>query len=81
MKIQVLGSGCPTCKMMYETVKKAAADLKIDTAIEYITDINKMVEMGVMTSPVLAINGQPALAGAFSEEKIKEVLKKAFPSG
>jgi len=77
--IQVLGSGCPTCKQLLETVKKVAEDLKINTEVEYITDISKMIEMGVMTSPVLAVNGQPVLTGGgHNEADIKNALEKNF---
>jgi len=77
MKIQVLGSGCPTCKKLFELTKKAAEELKLKTEVEYITDIQKIVEMGVMSSPVLAINGKPILTGFVPDiEKIKEVIKK-----
>ena len=61
MKIQVLGSGCPTCKKLFEITKQAVAELKLKTEVEYITDIQKVVEMGVMSSPVLAVNGKPVL--------------------
>jgi len=75
--IQVLGSGCPTCKQLLETVKKIAGELKIDVPVEYISDVTKMIEMGVMQSPVLAINGQPVLTGGGkSEEDIKNALSK-----
>lgn len=74
--IQVLGSGCPTCKQLLETTKKIAKELNIDTEIEYITDVSKMVEMGVMTSPVLAVNGKPVLTGGGkSESDIRQVLQ------
>ena len=77
MKIQVLGSGCPTCKKLFELTKKAAEELKLKTEVEYITDIQKIVEMGVMSSPVLAINGKPILTGFVPDiEKIKETIKK-----
>lgn len=77
MKIQVLGSGCPTCKKLFELTKKAVEDLELKTEVEYITDIQKIVEMGVMSSPVLAINGKPVLAGSLPNiEKIKETIKK-----
>jgi len=73
--IQVLGSGCPTCKQLMETTKKVVQELNIDTEVEYITDVAKMIEMGVMTSPVLAINGKPVLSGGGkSEEEVKEAL-------
>ena len=74
--IQVLGSGCPTCKQLLEITKKVVQELKIDTEVEYITDVTKMIEMGVMTSPVLAINGKPVLTGGGkSEEDVKKVLQ------
>ena len=77
MKIQVLGSGCPTCKKLFELTKKAVEELELKTEVEYITDIQKIIEMGVMSSPVLAINGKPALAGSLPDiEKIKNMIKE-----
>ena len=75
MKIQVLGSGCPTCKKLFELTKQAVEDLDLKTEVEYITDIQKIVEMGVMQSPVLAINGKPVMTGSVSDvEKIKKII-------
>jgi len=77
MKIQVLGSGCPTCKTLFERTQQAADELKLDTEVEYITEIDKIVEMGVMSSPVLAVDGQPVIAGRLPNlEEIKEALSK-----
>ena len=77
LKIQVLGSGCPTCKKLFELTKQAVEELDLKTEVEYITDIQKIVEMGVMSSPVLAIDGKPAIAGFLPDvEKIKETIKK-----
>ncbi len=77
MQIQVLGSGCPTCKKLFELTKQAVEELGLKTEVEYITDIQKIVEMGVMSSPVLAINGKPAISGFLPDvEKIKETIKK-----
>ena len=77
MKIQVLGSGCPTCKKLYELTKQAVLELKLSEDVEYITDIQKIVEMGVMSSPVLAIDGKAVVVGSVpSIEKIKEVIEE-----
>jgi len=77
MKIQVLGSGCSTCKKLFELTKQAAAELKLKTEVEYITDIQKIIEMGVMSSPVLAIDSKPVMVGFVPNvEKIKEAIKK-----
>ncbi|MCK4799724.1 TM0996/MTH895 family glutaredoxin-like protein [Candidatus Parcubacteria bacterium] len=78
-KIQVLGSGCPTCKKLLETVKRIVSELSIDAEVEYITDIAKMIEMGVMTSPVLAVDGSPVLTGrGHSDDEIKTELLQAL---
>lgn len=77
MKIQVFGSGCPTCKNLFEVTKTAVSELGIDSEVEYSTDISKIIEMGVMQSPVLAIDGKPAMLGAGNLSKVKEVIKKA----
>ena len=75
MEIQVLGSGCPTCKKLFELTSKAVEELKIDTKVEYITDTQKIVELGVMSSPVLAIDGKAVIVGSVpSIEKIKEAI-------
>ena len=75
MKIQVLGSGCPTCKKLFELTKQAVEELDLKTEVEYITDIQKIVEMGVISSPVLAINGKPVMTGSVSDiEKIKKII-------
>jgi small redox-active disulfide protein 2 len=77
MKIQVLGSGCPTCKNLFELTKKAVEELGIKAEVEYSTDVSKIIEMGLMESPVLAIDGKAVMVGANNLEKIKEIIKKS----
>lgn len=77
MKIQVLGSGCCTCKNLYELTKTAVAELGIDAEVEYFDDLTKIIELGVMESPVITIDGKIAMLGSGSLEKIKETIKKA----
>ena len=80
MKIQVLGSGCPTCKNLYEITQKAVAEMKLDAQVEYITGnegIQKVVEMGVMSSPVLAIGGKPVMTGFTPDiEEVKKIIQE-----
>ena len=79
MKIEVLGSGCKKCKELYERTLKAVHSIGIDISVEYITDVQKIVEMGVMSSPVLAISGKPVLVGELpSVEKIVEIINNHF---
>lgn len=77
MKIQVLGSGCKTCKKLYEITRKAVAELGLSENVEYITDVQKIVAMGLMQSPVLVVNDKPVLIGFTSDvEKIKKLIQE-----
>ena len=81
MKIQVLGSGCPTCHKLHELVTKAVKELGLKDEVDYLygsKGVQKIIEMGVMSSPVLAVDGKPVLTGFIDDiEKIKSLIKKA----
>jgi small redox-active disulfide protein 2 len=72
---QVLGSGCPACKKLFELTKQAVSELGLSVEVEYSSDIQKIIELGVMSSPVLVINGKVALSGQLPDLKtIKEMI-------
>jgi len=78
MYIQVLGSGCPACHQLFETTQKAVEELSLKANVEYITgDVatQKIIELGLMVSPVLLINGKVAMTGATNKvDKVKQVI-------
>lgn len=74
-KIQVFGSGCPSCKQLFKAVQEAVEEMKLDAAVEYIDDIEKLLALGVMSSPVLVINDSVITAGSVpNKAKIKELV-------
>lgn len=74
MKISVLGSGCATCKKLHESVVKVVKDEKIDAEVEYSDDVTKIVELGLMHSPVLVVDGKPVELKSNSEKDVKEAI-------
>lgn len=75
MKIQILGTGCAKCIKLAENAEQAAKEKGIDYEIEKITDINKIMDFGVMFTPGLAIDGQVKSVGkVLSVEEIKKIL-------
>ncbi len=85
MKIQILGSGCPTCQELHKLVKDIVAKETIDGVksdeieIEYLSGtqgVQKIMELGVMSSPVLVINDQVVATGMPSKEQIIAKIKQ-----
>ena len=76
MKIKVLGSGCPNCKVLEANTKKAAEEMKIKVSIEKVTDITKIMEYGVMSTPALVVDENVVSYGkVLTSEEIKKFLK------
>jgi len=74
MKVKIMGSGCPTCKALYEKVKKLAEDGKIKAEVEYSSDINDLINEGVMGSPAIMIDGKVVKVGKVSDEQLYKIL-------
>ncbi len=77
MNIQILGTGCAKCKKLAETMENAAKELDVTYEIEKVTDIMKIMDFGVMSTPGLAIDGKVVLAGKIpSMDEAKQLLSR-----
>ncbi len=63
MKIEILGTGCPKCKKLTELAEEAVKELGISAEIIKVTDINKIINYGVMVTPALVVDGEVKMAG------------------
>ena len=54
--IKVLGAGCKSCHEQYENAKEAVKTLGMSVEVEYITDMQKVMEYGIMSMPALVVN-------------------------
>lgn len=61
--IKVLGSGCASCHAQYENAKEAVKNMGLSVEVEYVTDLQKIMEYGVMSMPALAVNEKVAAMG------------------
>lgn len=81
MKIQVLGSGCQKCKLLHELTQKVMDELKLECDVEYLSGIegtSRIIELGAMSSPVLAVNDTIAMVGFTpNTDRIKLAILKA----
>lgn len=63
IKIQVVGTGCPTCERLEKLCAEVIEELNLQAEIEKVTDINDFGTYGIFITPGLVINGKPVLQG------------------
>ena len=74
-KIQILGTGCPKCKLLVANAEQAVKELGIEAVVEKVDKIQDIMKFGVMITPALAIDGQVKSAGkVLRADDIKKFL-------
>lgn len=61
--IKVLGAGCKSCHEQYEQAQQAADAMGLSVKVEYITDMQKVMEYGVMSMPAIVVNDRVVSMG------------------
>ena len=56
VSVKVLGTGCKKCQNLENKVRELVASNNIDATVEKVTDIQEMVNYGIMMTPGLIIN-------------------------
>ena len=76
MKIEVFGTGCAKCNRLEENVRKAVKEAGIKADIVKVSDMDKIIDRGIMLTPALAIDGEEVAVGRVpSVDEIKRMLK------
>jgi small redox-active disulfide protein 2 len=76
MKIEILGIGCWKCKQLEANAKKALAETGKKAEIVKVTEIDKIIDYGVISTPALVIDGKVKSYGKIADvEEIKKFLK------
>jgi len=77
MKIEILGTGCPKCKLLEQMAKKAIEQTGVKAEISKVEDFKKIIEKGVMATPALVIDDKLVAQGRIpSVEEISKVITK-----
>lgn len=63
MEILVLGPGCPRCEELEKTVREVAAEIDPAILVTKVTDLKQIAQMGVMSTPAVAVNGKIVCLG------------------
>jgi small redox-active disulfide protein 2 len=76
MKIEILGTGCPKCKMTEKIVRKAVDELGVQAEIVKIEDLQEIINRGIIMPPVVVIDGETKIVGHVpSADEVKKLLQ------
>lgn len=56
VSVKILGTGCKKCQNLENKVRELISKNNIDAIVEKVTDINEMMNYGIMMTPGLVIN-------------------------
>lgn len=76
--IKVLGAGCKSCHELYENAKEAVKAMGLPVEVEYITDMQKVMEYGVMSMPAVVVNEKVVSTGkVLKAADVEKLLRKS----
>ncbi|ENM3824993.1 TM0996/MTH895 family glutaredoxin-like protein [Vibrio cholerae] len=78
MKVfKVLGSGCANCVNTAKLIEKIAAEQGIDVSVEKVTDLETIMNYGVMSTPGVVLDEEVVHAGGIpSSESVIHWLSR-----
>lgn len=72
MEIKVFGSGCKKCEELIGNCREIVKDRNIVAGISKVTDMDEMINHGVLFTPALMINGKLMVSGKVPTRKTLE---------
>lgn len=77
MKVEILGTGCPKCRLLEKRVEEVIEELgREDIEVVKVESVEEIMDRGVMMTPALAINGEVKVSGhVASNKEIRELLE------
>ena len=76
MEIKVLGTGCASCKALFNTVQQAVEDLGVEATIIKEEDLMKIMSYNVLSLPALVIDEKVVAKGSRSLSEVIEIIKQ-----
>ena len=68
LNVKVLGSGCKKCQTLEAKVRELVELNGVDAKVEKVTDINEMVDYGIMMTPGLVVNEKVVSTGIIPKD-------------
>uniref|UniRef100_A0A7V1EI78 Thioredoxin family protein n=1 Tax=candidate division WOR-3 bacterium TaxID=2052148 RepID=A0A7V1EI78_UNCW3 len=77
LNIKILGSGCPRCQEVEKRTKEVIQEMNIEASVEKVTDLKKIMEYKILSTPGLVINGKVVISGKIpAKSQIKQWIEQ-----
>ncbi|HUP49187.1 MAG TPA: MTH895/ArsE family thioredoxin-like protein [Thermoanaerobaculia bacterium] len=78
MKVEVLGPGCGRCREAFRVVQHVVEQEGLDVELVKDESIERMMALGLMATPGLAVNGKVVVSGRIPKaEEVRQLLGAA----
>lgn len=68
LSVKVLGTGCAKCKNLDKKVRQIVDKNRLDVEVNYVDDIQEMIELGILSTPGLVIDGEVKSVGIIPKD-------------
>jgi small redox-active disulfide protein 2 len=72
--IEILGPGCPRCQETYRVVAQVVEQSGLDAEVRKDESIDRMVELGVLATPAVVVDGELKSAGQIPKPELVRKL-------
>ena len=74
-RARVLGTDCPACRRLAALVRETAREESLDCDLREVNDLEELTRLGILSVPVLEVNGEIVLSGRVPpKQELRELL-------
>jgi small redox-active disulfide protein 2 len=75
-KLQILGTGCPSCEKLADMAAEAALELDLEFELEKVQELERILEFDVAGTPALVVDGEVRVTGRVPDlDELKRLIE------
>lgn len=74
MVIKILGTGCSSCKALYNTVEHCVQEMGLQAVVFKEEDLLKIMEYNILSLPAMVVDDKVVAVGNLTSNEVKQIL-------